>query len=156
MVEGSLLQNCWARPFRWSRFLTPPFPAARDPPVHSHYPAAVTTIIIFLLAQPRTVMAKGQRSWKKFPPRSAKYTLCILLCIAGPGYRRYPRPLLGFALRANALYSRHNSQLFSIVRGGGGGHIGICGNESIVPRHSHFDFYYFQYFDILKEMIDFW
>lgn len=82
MVEGSLLQNCWARPFRWSRFLAPPIPATRDPPVHSHYPAAVTTIIIFLLAQPRTVMA-GQRSWKKFPPRSAKYTLCIFTVYRG-------------------------------------------------------------------------
>lgn len=147
MVEGSLLQNCWARPFRWSRFLTPPFPAARDPPVHSHYPAAVTTIIIFLLAQPRTVMA-GQRSWKKFPPRSAKYTLCILLCIAGPGYRRYPRPLLGFALRANALYSRHNSQLFSIVRGGGGAYRHLWKR---VDRASTFSFWFllfsiFRYF----------
>lgn len=45
------------------------------------------------------------------------HALCIFTV-----YRRYPRPLLGTALRANTLYTRHNSQLFSIVR------TGICGN----------------------------
>lgn len=32
------------------------------PAARSHYPAAVTTIIIFLLAQPRTVMAGRERT----------------------------------------------------------------------------------------------
>ena len=116
MVEGSPPSKLLSSAISLITLSRPSHP--RDPPVHSHYPAAVTTIIIFLLAQPRTVMA-GQRSWKKFPPFafSKIHALCIFTV-----YRRYPRPLLGTALRANTLYTRHNSQLFSIVR------TGICGN----------------------------
>lgn len=141
MVEGSLLQNCWARPFRWSRFLAPPIPATRDPPVHSHYPAAVTTIIIFLLAQPRTVMA-GQRSWKKFPPRSAKYTLCIFTVYRGA--RISEISFIRSRVTGKCAIILNYFQSF-----------GICGNE-FRPGSRHSDFLrIFQYFDNLFEYIAF-